>query len=122
MNDVEDVLAVERQWTEAHLYGDVRTIKRLMAEEYIRIQPDGSLANKSEIVASLQPGRRSWDAAQGDEYDIRVYGDAAVVVGRWTARGVNNGQPFDYAARFLSVYVKHEGQWLMAAEQSTEIR
>lgn len=44
------------------------------------------------------------------------------MIGRRTARGMNNGEWFDYAARFMSVYVKREGQWRMVAEQSTESR
>jgi ketosteroid isomerase-like protein len=130
-----EILAVERQWTTAHLQGDFATIAQLMADDYIRIQPDGSVSGKAAVLAAYQPDRRHWDHAEGDEYDIRIYGDlssaapaaataaaTAVVVGRWTARGVNNGQPFDYAARFLSVYVRRDGRWQMVAEQSTDIR
>ncbi len=39
-----EILAVERQWTTAHLQGDFATIAQLMAGDYIRIQPDGSAA------------------------------------------------------------------------------
>jgi ketosteroid isomerase-like protein len=121
-NEIADVLAVERQWTAAHLQGDVATIGHIMADDYVRIQPDGSVADKAAVLAAFLPDRRHWDRAQGDAYDVRIYGDTALVVGRWTAAGVNNGVPFDYAARFLSVYVKRDGHWQMVAEQSTEIR
>ena len=121
MNPIDEVLAVEREWTEAHLHGEVAILERLMAEDYIKIQPNGSVAGKAEVLATYQPGLRSWEHAQGDEYDVRLYGETAVVIGRWTARGVNNGQRFDYVTRFLSVYVKRDGRWQMVAEQSTEI-
>jgi ketosteroid isomerase-like protein len=117
-----EVLAVERQWTAAHLQGDFATIEHIMASDYMRIGPDGSVAGKAAVLATYQPDRRHWDHAEGDDYDVRVYGDTALVAGRWTARGINNGQPFDYAARFLSVYVRRDGRWQMVAEQSTEIR
>ena len=121
MNPVEEVLAIERQWTEAHLQGQSATLERLMAEDYIKIQPNGSVAGKAEVLASYQSGERVWESAQADEYDVRLYGETAVVIGRWTARGVNHGQRFDYAARFLSVYVRRDGRWQMVAEQSTDI-
>jgi hypothetical protein len=44
-----------------------------------------------------------------------------VVIGRWTARGVNHGVQFDERARFLSVYVRRGGGWQLVAEQSTEL-
>jgi hypothetical protein len=46
------------------------------------------------------PEERAWEVAEGDEYDVRVYGDTALIIGRWTARGVNHGVHFDYQARF----------------------
>jgi ketosteroid isomerase-like protein len=121
MDLVQEVLTVERAWTDAHLRGDVETLEAIMAFDYVKIQPDGSLSDKTTTLASYQPDQRAWDVARGDEYDVRVYGETAVVIGRWTARGHNDGQPFDYAARFLSIYVHRDGRWQMVAEQSTEI-
>ncbi len=121
MSDIDDVMRVERAWTEAHLRGDVATIARLMAHDYLKIERDGSVSDRATTLAKYTPETRYWEKAEGDEYSVRVYGDAAIVIGRWNARGVNNGEHFDYAARFLSVYVKREGEWQMVAEQSVEI-
>jgi len=121
MDLVQEVLTVERAWTEAHLRGDLQTLEKIMAFDYVKIKSDGSLSDKKTTLASYQPDRRAWDVARGDEYDVRVYGDTAVLIGRWTARGNNDGQPFDYTARFLSIYVRRDGRWQMVAEQSTEI-
>lgn len=122
MDPVHQILAVEKAWTTAHLTGDLQTIAQLMADEYVKIQPDGSVATKVQTLATFEPDLRWWETARGDDYDVRIYGDTAVVIGRWTAKGMNNGQPFDYAARFLSVYVRRDGQWKMVAEQSTDIQ
>ena len=122
MDLIQEVLTVERAWTDAHLRGDVQTLEAIMAFDYVKIQPDGSLSDKPATLASYQPEQRAWELAQGDEYDVRMYGDVAVVIGRWTARGINNGQRFDYAARFLSIYLRRDGRWQMVAEQSTDIR
>lgn len=120
-NVIEQVMTVEQAWIAAHLQGDVATIERLMADDYVKINSDGSLADKATNLATYQPDERFWEVAQGDEYDVRIYGDTALVIGRWTARGVNHGEHFDYQARILSVYVRRNDQWQMVAEQSTEI-
>lgn len=122
MDDTEAVLAVERAWTEAHLRGDVETIARLMADDYLKIESDGSVSDRAKTLARYTPETRYWEKAEGDEYIVRVYGETAVVVGRWSARGMNNGTRFDYSARFLSVYVKRAGEWKIATDQTTEIR
>ena len=120
--DEADVLAAERAWTDAFRRGDVDAIAAMMAEEYMQIADDGRTVGREEVLRSLRENGRAWDFADSDEHDVRVYGDAAVVIGRWTARGVNNGEPFDYQARFVSVYVLREGRWLVATDQSTPIR
>jgi ketosteroid isomerase-like protein len=117
-----EILAVERAWTEAHLQGDVATIARLMGHDYVKIQPDGSVISRDEALPGYVPEERVWEIAKGDEYNVRIYGDTALVIGRWTARGVNRGVRFDYRARFLSVYMRRDGRWQMVAEQSTEIQ
>ena len=121
MDSIEELLAIEHEWAAAHRNGDFATMERLMADDFVKVLPDGSLANKAEVLASLRDQHRSWYFAAGDEYDVRILGDAAVVIGRWRGRGSNNGQPFDYSARFSSIYVRRDGRWLMLTEQSTTI-
>ena len=116
---IQEVLQVEQAWVEAHRHLDVATLERLMADDYFVIRSDGSVAGKEEDLASYRAGDRHWDYAEGDQYDVRIYGHSVVLTGRWRARGVNAGQPFDYTARFLSVYVKRDGRWQMVAAQST---
>src|SRR5437762_12028592 len=99
MNDAEQVLAIERMWTNAHLRGDVATIAYLMADDYCKIESDGSVSDRAMTLAKYTPETRYWDQAEGDEYIAHVYGDTAIVIGRWRARGVNSGDRFDYAAR-----------------------
>ena len=120
--ELDEVMAVERAWTNAHLHGDFETIARLMADDFLKIEADGSVSDRAMTLAKYMPDTRAWEKAEGDEYIVRVYGDIALVVGRWTARGINNGKHFDYAARFLSVYAKRDGEWKMVAEQSTMIK
>lgn len=117
MNDVEAILQTEKEWVEAHLRLDHATIARIMADDYVIIGKNGTVIDREQALASYRA--RRWEYAHSDELDVRVYGDAAVVIGRWTARGENNGKRFDYAARFMSVYVRRDGQWRIAAEQST---
>ena len=118
---IQEVLQVEQAWVEAHRQLDVATLERLMADDYFVIRSDGSVAGKEEDLVSYGAGDRHWEYAEGDQYDVRIYGQTAVLTGRWRARGVNAGQPFDYVARFLSVYVKRDDRWQMVAAQSTPI-
>ena len=122
MTRVNDVLAVERAWTAAHLRNDVSLIAQLMDESYQKIDSDGSVMNRAETLAGYLPEVRYWERAEGSDYQVQLFGDVALVIGLWTARGMNRGVSFDYQARFLSVYVHRDDGCKMAAEQSTELR
>jgi ketosteroid isomerase-like protein len=121
VNLINEVLQAERAWVEAHRRLDVAALDRLMAEEYKHIRADGVVVGKAKDLTSYQTGDRYWEFAESDEYDVQVYGHTAVLIGRWRARGVNAGERFDYAARFISVYIKRGGRWQMVAAQSTPL-
>jgi ketosteroid isomerase-like protein len=118
---VEQVLVAEREWLLAHLHLDIPALERLMDPDYLQIAPGGDTVNKEQVLASFRSGERHWDEAHSDEHHVRVYGNTAVVVGRWRARGENAGRSFDYQARFVSVWVRRDREWRMVSDQSTPI-
>lgn len=119
---VEEVLRAEREWLLAHLRLDVAALDGLMAPEYVQIDGEGRIVGREEVLASLRSGERGWTEAHSDEHRVRLYGDdVAVVVGRWRARGTNAGLAFDYAARYVAVWVLRDGRWLMVSDQATPI-
>ena len=118
---VDEVLRAEREWLSAHLRCDVSELERLMAPDYVQIDASGRVVGREEVLASFRSGERKWDEAHSDDHRVRVYGEVAVVVGRWRARGTNAGRAFDYAARYVAVWAQHEGVWRMVSDQATPI-
>ena len=106
---------------QAHLEMDLAQLEVLMHPDYTRIQPDGAVWDKARTLASYEGGKRHWSEVSIDQLDVRLYGQTAVVTGRWQARGINTGEAFDYAARYTSVWVLEGGQWRMVSDQSTDI-
>lgn len=84
-----------------------------MAPDYLRVDAEGRCVGREQVLASFRSGERGWEEARSDEHRVRVYGDTAVVVGRWRARGTNAGQSFDYAARYVAAWVSRGGRWRM---------
>lgn len=117
----EQVLRSEEALADAHLKLDLEAFERLLHPEYVIVQPGGVIEGKEETMASLRAGGRFWEIAQSDDMVVRLYGNVAVVTGRWRGKGVNNGEPFDYSARFLSVWIREAGVWRNLAAQSTTI-
>jgi ketosteroid isomerase-like protein len=115
------VLVAEQEVVDALLASDPARLAPLLAEEYIQVGGGGRLLDRAGMLASFDGGERHWDFAVSDEHQVRLYGDVAVVVARWTARGVNHGEAFDYAARYVAVWLWRDGRWQMVSDQSTTI-
>ena len=111
----------EQRLAQAHVQLDLEAIASLLHHDYVIIQPDGRVETREMVLASYRSGDRYWESAAVDQLDVRLYGDAALVIGRWRAKGVNTGQPFNYAARFLSMWIKQDKHWLNVSSQSAEI-
>lgn len=118
---IDEIIAVEKRWVQAHRKLDIDAIEEILAEDYMQIRSDGSVIDKEEALQSYHSGKRHWDFADSDEYRVVVHGETTILVGRWRGRGENNGERFDYAARFMAVYIRRDDMWHLLADQSTTL-
>ena len=118
---IEKVIATERRWVKAHLELGLDTLARIVSNGYRQIQADGSVIGKEALLESYHSGDRKWEVAESDEYDVRLYGETAVLIGRWRGVGENAGERFDYWARFAAVYVLEQGNWKLAADVAVPV-
>lgn len=119
---IEEVLVVESKWVAAHNPVDIDMLNHILDESYRQVQADGSVIGKEEILISYRSGKRQWEIAQGDDYEVRVIGQVALVIGRWRGRGINSGEIFDYSARFVAIYRKDNSEWKLILDISIPLK
>ena len=117
----EEIIAIERAWVEGHRSLDLNTLENILSDQYRQVQADGKVIGKRELLASYRSGQRMWEIAESDQYEIRLLGDVALLIGRWRGKGVNQGQKFDYSARFLAVYQLEDDQWKLVSDVSVPL-
>lgn len=115
---VAQVREVERQWVQAHLDLDLEILGRILDERYAQLQPGGRIIGKRDLLESYSSGRRHWEVAASEPIRVEVIGEAALLFGRWTGRGVDDGVSFDYRTEFLAVYRRRSDGWKLVAELS----
>ena len=115
---IADLIETERKWAAAHLDLDLEMLEAILWDQYRQIQSDGSVIGKEELLASYRSGNRRWETAKSDQYEIRLFGDIALLIGRWRGVGENNGIRFDYTVRFLAVYWFEDGEWNLISDVS----
>jgi ketosteroid isomerase-like protein len=115
------LIAVEQAWVEAHCNLDLEMLESILSDQYRQIQADGQVIGKDELLASYGSGLRKWGIAESDQHEIRILGGTALLIGRWRGKGENQGEEFDYTARFLAVYQLEDGEWKLVSDVSVAI-
>ena len=115
----EEIRALETARNEAIVRGDAATLERMTSDDYTFITLRGELRTKAEIVKGFSTGAFKYGSREISDLNIRVYGSAAVVTGRSSQKGTENGKDYSGDYRFTRVYVKQNGRWLTVALQAT---
>lgn len=119
-----ELLRHERALYDALIKKDFPTYAGYLSDDYAEIRANGRFFNKEQVLqAGKRPGGKIERYDLG-ELKVRVYGDAAIITGRFARKGTAMslaGQPFDYdeQGRFTDVWVKKQGRWFCVANQDT---
>jgi ketosteroid isomerase-like protein len=118
---VREVRQVERELNEAFVRGDVTTLDRNLADDYMSTSPLGVVRTKVQVLEALRTGERRYESLDFDDVRVRVYGNAVVLTSHRTERGQYRGQDTGGQFRQTRVYVRLRGRWRLVATQSTRI-
>jgi hypothetical protein len=99
---------------------DKGTLDRVLGEDLTYTHSTGEVDTKAHFLEILGSDRLRYLALTPGEVKVRMIGEAAAVVtGRIAVRVSTNGKDLSFPARFLSVYARRHGHWLLVAWQST---
>src|SRR5947209_15114859 len=103
---VHEVLEMKRQYDVALMRADSGWFERAFVDDYLLILGDAKTYTKGEYIRQLTSRELIWETATGQDQRVRIYGDTAVVTGRFSGKGRLNGKPFTTDERFTSVWIK----------------
>jgi ketosteroid isomerase-like protein len=113
MNTKEEILALEATWRTAPLEGDVQTVGRVTADDWIGVTPSGEVMSKADLIEMLSARPAPFERAVYDDVKLYVYGQTAVVTSLF--RGL--GEDIQFEQRFMRVYANRDGVWQCVATQ-----
>src|SRR5438046_3938454 len=71
----------ERQWAESVASGDASVVERILANDFIGVDPRGQLYDKAKMISDTREGPKFFASNHLNEVKIRFYGDTAVAQG-----------------------------------------
>jgi len=109
-------------WDRAIVAKDRRAIEANMAEDFRQIDARGHVETKASFVDGIVTPDLMLDPYTVEDFEVRVYGDTALVSGRTRMTGRYQGQPFDTHYRYIDVYVKRRGAWKIVSVQISPVK
>ena len=106
-----ELIAVAKAWDRTMVGNDADAIGRYMADDWTIVGTDGSLGDKATFLELVRSGKLTHDVMTSEDFDVRVYGDAAVVIVRGVSGGTYLGQAFRETERSSCVFVRQQGGW-----------
>ena len=107
----EELLKLENEFAEAIVRNDLEGIGRLVADDWIIIEPDGGIVDRARFFEVIKSGALTHEMMESEDLRVRVYGDSAVVTAITRTKGKFMRQEFSTQERATDVFVKRDGRW-----------
>jgi len=121
-DDTGAVREAETRLVHAALKGDGQSLGQIVADDFFAIDADGKRETRATLLERLRSN--PWRVASFHQQDLEIhlYGETAVVTGvdQVQARDAG-GRDRSGAYRFLHVFQKRDGRWLLIAGQGAHL-
>ena len=109
-------------WDQAIVRQDRAAIESNMAEDFRQIDGHGNLETKQSFVDGLMDPELTIHPYAVEDFEIRRYGDVALLSGMSRMTGTYKGEDFVSHYRYIDIYVKRDGVWKIVSVQISKIR
>jgi ketosteroid isomerase-like protein len=122
--DAATIAALTKQadaWDKAIVAKARPAIEANMAADFRSIDGAGTVENKQVFVDGLMDPKLTIDPYTVEDFDVRLFGDTALLSGRTRMTGRVDGTPFTSHYRYIDIYVKRGGAWQIVSVQITRL-
>lgn len=114
------VLAAFERIRSAMLANDADTLRAAVAADYLGSDAGGRSHDREGMLAAYGPGGVRLELFEVSALETRSWADSALLLGNASIRGSWGDQTFEHDLRFLDVYVRRDGAWLLIASHVAE--
>lgn len=121
-NSVEQILLqLERDWSQADVHKDAAALDRILAEDWIGIDFEGTVLTKSQALEGLASDSGSLETTVLRDMKVRIYGNTAIITGTDIEKSEYHGKDSSGKYLWTDVFVFRNGLWQAVSSQSTKL-
>ncbi len=118
--DVAELTRLSDAWDRAIVAKDRAAVAGNMAEDFRIIDGNGAVDGKQKFVDDILDPKLRIDPYTVEDFEVRLYGDTALLSGRTRMTGAYDGKPFESNYRYIDIYVRRDGDWKIVSVQITK--
>lgn len=118
---VAELTRLSDAWDKAIVRKDTAAIADNMSSDFRQIASNGDIADKATFVRNITAADVVIDPYTVEDFEVRVYGDVALLSGRTRMTGREGGVAFTTHYRYIDVYVRTNGTWKVCSVQTTRL-
>src|SRR5438874_2345380 len=96
----QGVRQTDSDYHEALLRNDVTAFSRIIADDYTYIDPRGGISYRQQLLDNMRNAKWHYESLSSHDVTVRLYGDVAVVIGRFSGTWRGNDQDFSGRYRY----------------------
>jgi ketosteroid isomerase-like protein len=120
-NAHKEIEGLEQDWRTAQLSNNVTEADRLLADDYLGINANGTLETKADELSRRRSGAFHISQLELSDIKVRIYGDTAVVTSKADLVGKNGDRDISGRYRYTRVYSNRDGQWRIVSFEASRI-
>jgi ketosteroid isomerase-like protein len=113
------IIALEKAWNQAYKLGDSKALSSLLDDSLVLVEDDGSLKTKADFLASMKTASANEEQVAPESISVRMFGQTAIAVGVFAAKGSKGGKPYVRRERFVDTWILKNGNWVCIATNAT---
>lgn len=116
-----EALNTAERWATVVGQADIAGLNELLHTDYVHVHATALEEPKAKFIEALQTGARKYDPIRIEDANVRVFGDSAVVSGKFALRATTPDRVIEGVNRFVLLVVTTPNGLQVANFQATAI-
>ena len=120
--DAAAIKQLNRQWLDAIVQEDSASLARILADDFVLINPAGKRRTRADNISLHIPGQQV-NRVDIDSQDLRFLTDEVGVITVWTTNYITQGaEKIVFKICYMDIYQKRNNQWKAVAGHVTLLK
>jgi ketosteroid isomerase-like protein len=116
------LVMMERMWNEAQVNRDARALDGMIGPQFVDTEYDGEVSDKVKFLADIKDPQFKPASMNIQDVKVSMYGDSAVIIGPYHAKGTYQSKPYEHVGRFTDTWVFTDGRWQCVASHTSLLK